>query len=99
MNGLDEKTEFDDWQSFMVAKKAYEVASKTLLTTKGSDVMKGNNDIAKKFCYIRKVFNCKAGAERKQQSKGVRKSSTYRRGCPVSVRVTNIQKYARTKLI
>lgn len=85
MNGLNEKTEFDDWESFLAAKKAYEEACKTLLSTRGSRVLKGDNDIAQQFRYDNKIYHCKAGSERPTQSKGIRVSSTYKMGCPVVV--------------
>lgn len=85
MNGLAEKNEFDDFKSFLEAKKAYEEASKSVLVIRGSNKMKGNNDIAQKFCYDQIIFICKAGPQRSTQSKGHRSSSTYKMNCEVKV--------------
>lgn len=93
MNVFDLNTEFDDWQSVLQAKKAYENASNTVLSTRGSNPMKGDNETALKFRYTRKVYHCKAGKERETKSKGYRKSATYKMNCPAVVSVCSCGTY------
>lgn len=85
MNVFAVKTEFDDWASVLKAKKMYEDASKTLLTTSASHKLKTSDDVSKRCLYDRVEFSCKAGQERKSQSKGLRESFTYKMGCTVKV--------------
>lgn len=92
MNGLTEKTEFVSWKFFLKAKKAYEEASKTLLVTRGSCVMKGDDEKSVNFRYTKKIYNCKAGSQKPTKSKGHRSSATYKMDCPVTV---SVQKYGK----
>lgn len=85
MNGLSLNTEFDDFQSLVEAKKAYEEASKSVLVTRGSYTLKGDNEIAQTFRYAQITYECKAGSQRATQSKGYRTSSTYKMNCEVEV--------------
>ncbi len=85
MNGLSLDTEFDDFQSLLEAKKAYEDASKSILVTRGSNPLKGDNDIARKFRYGEIAYECKAGSQRATKSKGFRTSSTYKMNCEAKV--------------
>lgn len=87
MDAIAEKTEFDSWILFLEAKKAYEEASKTLLTTRGSIAIKGDDEKAQNFRYMQKMYVCKAGPQRESQSKGHRTSATYRMNCPVTASV------------
>ncbi len=88
MNGLSVNTEFDDWISFAETKKAYEQASKTLLMTRGSYPLKGENETAQKFRFAEVTYECKAGNQRRTDSKGHRASSTYKMNCPAIVSIT-----------
>lgn len=88
MNVFAVGTEFTDKASVFEAKKNYEEASKTLLSISGCHKLKTSDDVSKKFVYDRVEFSCKAGIERKSQSKGLRQSSTYKMGCPVKVNKT-----------
>lgn len=95
MDGLSEKTEFVSWTNFLEAKKAYEGASKTLLVTRGSYVMKGNDEKSRNFRYNQKIYQCKAGPQRATKSKGHRSSATYKMDCPVTVSVQKYDKNAQ----
>lgn len=79
-------SEFDEWKKVLEMKKLYEESTKTLLTIGKSDKLKGSSELNDKIVYAKVVFNCKAGAERPTQSDGHRKSSTYKKNCPVQVR-------------
>lgn len=82
-------TSFDTWQQVLDAKKLYEMNTKTVLVTRGSDKLKGESDLSRRLIYERVTFICKAGPERQTQSQGHRKSSTYKKNCPVKVRLKN----------
>lgn len=86
MNIFQINTEFHDWESVVQAKKLYEEASKTLLVTSASHKLKTTDDVSLRCVYDRIEFSCKAGLERRCQSKGIRQSSTYKMGCTVKVR-------------
>lgn len=47
--------------------------------------MKKEYECGKRFVYQRIVLQCKAGPERKCESKGIRNSSTIKKNCPVKV--------------
>lgn len=85
MNGLTLKSEFDDFESLLEAKKDYEKASKSVLVTRGSYPLKGDNDIARKFRYSEITYECKAGSQRASKSTGHRSSSTYKMNCQAKV--------------
>lgn len=91
MNGFTQNAEFDDWKSFVEAKKAYELATKTVLVTRGSHVLKGNNETVEKFRYNEVIYEWKAGTQRKTQSNGHRASSTYKINCLFMVSVNSLK--------
>lgn len=79
-------SQFDDYNSVVAAKKDYEKSSNTLLSKIDSVLLPDpDSDWTKRFKYKRIGFICKAGPERKCQSKGLRKSSTIKKDCPVKV--------------
>lgn len=77
--------EFTDFESVLKAKKIYEEASNTVLTISSSKPIVGDGELKTKFVYERLLYGCKAGTERPTSSKGLRASSTYKKGCPVKV--------------
>lgn len=85
MNVFVEGKEFSNWQSVKKAKKKYEEESKTILSTRGSHKLKSNDDASISCVYSDMEFHCKAGEERKSQSKGYRQTSTYKMGCSIQV--------------
>ncbi len=89
MDCFKEKTKFYDFESIIQAKKAYESASNTLLSVKSSLYIPGKSKLQKKLKYQKIVYECKAGTERPSKSKGVRASSTYKKGCKVLVSIVN----------
>lgn len=90
MNSFIVNQQFHSWQQVLDAKKLYEDHSKTVLTIHKSDKLKGSSDINNRLIYARVVFKCKAGPERPTESKGYRKSSTYRKNCPVQVTILRL---------
>lgn len=80
-------TEFDEWQKVLDVKKLYEETSKTILVIDNCCKLKGDSELAKKIVYERVLFKCKAGEERPTQCCGFRASSTYKKNCPVKVRL------------
>lgn len=89
MEPFAEGTSFDTWQQVLDAKKLYEINTKTLLVTRGSDKLKGESNLSRRLIYERVTLICKAGPERQTQSQGHRKSSTYKKNCPMKVRLNN----------
>lgn len=80
---------FTDYASVVAAKKRYEESSNTVLVKTDCIKLKdADSDFGKRFVYQRIVFECKAGGERKPQSKGLRNSSTIKKNCPVKVRLS-----------
>lgn len=77
---------FNSFKKLMKKKKEYEIATKNLLVIGDSHRLKGDGLFQEKFVYDRLRLNCKAGKERPCQSKGIRKSSTYKKGCPATVK-------------
>lgn len=80
--------EFDSFNSLIIRKKEYETATKNVLVIGACHKLKGNGSFQETFVYNQLEFHCKAGAERKTQSKGLRKSSTYKKNCPVIVSIS-----------
>lgn len=92
MNSLAVNTEFDDYQSLLIAKKAYERATNTILVVAGSVKLIGDSLLSRALIYYRILYECKAGAERPTKSNGIRSTATYKKGCPVKVSfVYNLQ--------
>lgn len=87
MNGLALNTEFNDYDSLLIAKKAYENASNTVLVVGSSKLMIGYSELNRALKYERILFECKAGSEKPTRSTGIRASATYKKGCPVKVSV------------
>lgn len=81
MNVFTVGKEFADWASVKEAKKQYEDESKSILSTRGSHLLKSKDDASKRCIYADAVLWCKAGKERKSQSQGLRMSSTYKMNC------------------
>lgn len=79
------KTEYNSWKEVLQAKKLYEENSKTILSIRKSEKLKGSSELNDRLIYQRVFFQCKAGSERPATSRGHRKSSTYKKGCPVKV--------------
>lgn len=86
MNSFELGKQFDDYKSLLVAKQEYEKASNTILTTETSHFLQGEGDFVTSRKYERIGYGCKAGKERPSQSKGIRKSSTYKSNCPFKVK-------------
>lgn len=82
-------TQFDDWKKVLETKKLYEESSKTVLTIRKCDKLKGTSELNDKIVYERVTLHCKAGHERPSQSRGFRESSTYKKNCPVKVTYKN----------
>lgn len=78
--------QFDSFKSLMKKKNKYEVATNNLLVIGDSHRLKGEGTFQQNFVYDRFTLNCKAGKERPTHSTGVRKSATYKKGCPATVR-------------
>lgn len=85
MNSLIVNTEFNDFQSVLTAKKAYEDATNTILVVGSSKKIIGESELSKALIYERICYECKAGCERPSASNGIRASATYKKGCPVKV--------------
>lgn len=88
MEGFAINAEFKDYESIIKAKKAYEVASNTLLTVNTSLFLLGESELNQKLKYSKIVYKCKAGDERPSKSQGLRASSTYKKGCKIEVSVS-----------
>lgn len=86
MDGFALNNEFQDYESIINAKKAYELASNTLLTVTSSKFLIGESELKRKVKYSKIEYGCKAGVERKSRSNGIRASSTYKKGCEVKAR-------------
>lgn len=80
--------EFDSFKSLTEKKKEYEVATNNLLVINNSHRLKGDGSFQENFLYDRLEFACKAGQERPSQSNGLRKTSTYKKNCPVKVSIS-----------
>lgn len=85
MTSFSVNSEFDSWQKVLECKKLYEDHSKTLLSISKSAKLKGSSELNDRIIYERIHFQCKAGKERLNNSQGHRKSSTYKKNCPVLV--------------
>ena len=75
--------EFNSYADLCTAKKSYEDASKSILVIGSSLKVKGEEGFVNTMVYQRIIFHCKAGKERQIKSKGLRKSSTYKKNCEV----------------
>ncbi len=72
-------------------KKEYEESSNSLMFKEDCLLLPdADSEFGKRFVYQRIVLRCKAGPERKCQSKGLRKSSTIKKNCPVKVSAEGI---------
>ena|ERR1700761_4998454 len=85
MDGFRLNTVFEDYESTINAKKAYELASNTLLVVSSSKVLYGESDLQRKLKYQSILFVRKAGNEKPTKSNGIRASATYKKGCGVKV--------------
>lgn len=85
MDTFQLNNKFDDYESLLAAKKNYEQASNTILTTDSSHFLQGDGDFVKSRKYEWISYACKAGKERQSQSKNIRQSSTYKSNCPFKV--------------
>lgn len=81
--------EFDSFEDLLKTKKEYEVANNIVLVRRDTHLLKGEGDIVKKIMYSRLSLQCKAGKERPSESKGMRKSSTLKKNCPMRVSLLN----------
>lgn len=79
--------QFDSLKTLLKKKKEYETATKNLFVIGNSHKVKGDGQFQEKFVYDRLTFVCKAGKERPTESKGVRKSATYKKNCPAKVSI------------
>lgn len=78
---------FDSHEAFITAKKDYENSSNTILTISRSETISSSDEMSALFKYRRLTLSCKAGPERKCQSKGMRLSATTKRNCPFEVSI------------
>lgn len=87
MDTFELNKKFDDYKSLLTAKKNYENASNTILTTESSHFLRSDSesDFVKSMIYDRISYQCKAGKERPSKSKNIRQSSTYKSNCPFKV--------------
>lgn len=85
MQLFSENSHFNDLASLMATKKLYEEFSNSVLVKDDCKKLVGDSELSRKVVYERIFFRCKAGPERKTQSRGIRKSSTIKKDCPVVV--------------
>lgn len=85
MNSLAVNTVFDDFDSLLNAKKAYERDTNTILVVASSKKLIGDSELSRALIYERICYECKAGAERPTKGNGIQSSATYKKGCPVKV--------------
>lgn len=79
MNCFDVNYEFNDYKDFLQQKRQYEVATNNILSINRSENLKCTGDFMETMIYQRINLKCKAGKERPCKSKGIRKSSTYKK--------------------
>lgn len=77
--------EFDNLEEVMLEKKEYESQNKVILIIRDSRMIKGEGELVKRMKYSRLSLHCKAGKERPTEGKGLRKSATLKKNCPMKV--------------
>lgn len=77
--------EFNNFREVQQAKSDYERQNNVVLVIRDCHKIKGEGDIVKEIVYDRLSLQCKAGKERPTESKGIRKSATYKKNCPMKV--------------
>lgn len=82
--------EFNSFEELLQVKKAYECANNVVLVRRDTHLLKGEGELVRKLIYSRLSLQCKAGRERPSESKGVRKSSTFKKNCPMRVSFMNL---------
>lgn len=90
MDSFNVGKQYNDFESLLLAKRNYEVASNCILVICGSNKLKGVGDFVDSKVYDRLYFACKAGKERPPRGKGIRSSCTYKMNCPFKVRRASI---------
>lgn len=78
--------EFNSFSELLEAKKEYEIVNNIVTVRRDTHLLKGEGEIIRRFVYSRLSLLCKAGKERKSESKGMRKSATFKKNCPFKVR-------------
>lgn len=89
--------EFNNFDEVLRAKIDYEKAHNVVLTKSDCHKLKGEGDLVRNIVYYRLSLQCKAGKERKSEAKGMRQSSTFKKNCPMKVRLQRFIEYKIVK--
>lgn len=85
MENFSLNKEFDSFDEVLKAKKHYEHENNVVLVISSSHLLKGDSEIIKQCVYDRLSLQCKAGKERRTESKGMRLSATFKKNCLMKV--------------
>lgn len=77
--------EFNSFDELLQAKRDYERANNVVLVRRDTHLLKVDGELIKRLVYSRLSLQRKAGKERPSESKGIRKSSTFKKNYPMIV--------------